>query len=40
MVSDADRIKKWKENLTFAADELCWEREKEILTNLCRDYVG
>jgi glycosyltransferase involved in cell wall biosynthesis len=39
MVKDRAQMEKWKENLTFAATELCWEKEKEILTNLFREYV-
>lgn len=39
MLGDPDRIAKWKENLNFAAEELCWEKEKEILVNLYRVYV-
>ena len=39
MLHDGERIAKWKENLTFAAEELCWERERRILINLFRVYV-
>jgi glycosyltransferase involved in cell wall biosynthesis len=39
MLSHPARIDKWKENLKFAAHELCWEKEKEHLINLFRVYV-
>jgi glycosyltransferase involved in cell wall biosynthesis len=39
MVDHPDRIAKWKENLNFAARELCWEKEKVILQDLYRVHV-
>lgn len=40
MTSDPTRIAKWKENLTFAAAELCWENEINSLTAVYRKYAG
>lgn len=39
MADNPARIAQWKENLNFAAKELCWEREKEILQDLLRPHV-
>jgi glycosyltransferase involved in cell wall biosynthesis len=39
MLTDSERMEKWKENLKFAAQELCWEKEKEHLINLFQVYV-
>lgn len=33
-------IAKWKENLNFAAEELCWENESEALAEVYRPYAG
>ncbi len=40
MLSDPVRIAKWKENLKFAAKELCWDNEKIALTEVYKTYAG
>jgi hypothetical protein len=40
MFNDPDRIAQWKENLKFAAAELCWENEKEVLKEVYKIYAG
>jgi glycosyltransferase involved in cell wall biosynthesis len=40
MLSDPARIAKWKENLKFAATELCWENEREALIAVYKNYAG
>jgi len=40
MVSDPVRVAKWKENLKFAAEELCWENEKKALVAVYEPYAG
>jgi glycosyltransferase involved in cell wall biosynthesis len=40
MLRDPVRIAQWKENLKFAAEELCWENEKETLKEVYRIYAG
>jgi glycosyltransferase involved in cell wall biosynthesis len=40
MLADPGRIAQWKENLKFAAGELCWENEKKILITVCKPYAG
>ena len=39
MLSDPERIAQWKENLKFAAEDLCWEKEKINLTSVYNQYV-
>jgi glycosyltransferase involved in cell wall biosynthesis len=39
MLADPGRIAGWKENLKFAAKELCWENEKEILVSVYKPYA-
>jgi glycosyltransferase involved in cell wall biosynthesis len=39
MLGDSARMQKWKENLKFAADELCWENEKPALIDVYKDYA-
>lgn len=39
MLGDADRIAQWKENLNFAAAELCWENEKQALISVYKPYA-
>jgi glycosyltransferase involved in cell wall biosynthesis len=40
MTSDPLRIEKWKENLKFAASDLCWENEKKALVSVYERYAG
>jgi glycosyltransferase involved in cell wall biosynthesis len=40
MLHDPIRIAQWKENLKFAAEELCWENEKEALKEVYKIYAG
>jgi glycosyltransferase involved in cell wall biosynthesis len=40
MLSDPGRIALWKENLKFAASELCWENEKQVLKSVYEPYAG
>jgi glycosyltransferase involved in cell wall biosynthesis len=39
MLSDPVRIAQWKENLKFAASELCWENEKETFKQVYKRYA-
>jgi hypothetical protein len=39
MLSNPVRIAQWKENLKFAAAELCWENEKEALKEVYKIYA-
>jgi len=39
MLRDPVRIAQWKENLKFAAAELCWENEKEALKEVYSIYA-
>jgi glycosyltransferase involved in cell wall biosynthesis len=39
MLNDPARIAQWKENLKFAAQELCWENEKEALKKVYGAYA-
>jgi len=40
MYEDPVRIAQWKENLKFAAEELCWENEKQVLKTVYETYAG
>lgn len=40
MTAHPASIAKWKENLTFAAADLCWENEKHLLTAVYKKYAG
>ena len=40
MLNDRSRYEVWKENLSFAAEELCWEREEERLTQIYSAFAG
>jgi glycosyltransferase involved in cell wall biosynthesis len=40
MLADPVRIAQWKENLKFAASELCWEKEKKVLITVYKPYAG
>jgi glycosyltransferase involved in cell wall biosynthesis len=40
MLADPGRIAQWKENLKFAAGELCWENEKKVLITVYKPYAG
>ena len=40
MSGDSARIAQWKENLKFAATELCWENEKKALIAVYKIYAG
>ena len=40
MLGDPGQYEIWKENLSFAAEELCWEREEEKLTRIYNPFVG
>jgi hypothetical protein len=39
MLSNPARIAHWKENLKFAASELCWENEKKTLKEVYKIYA-
>lgn len=39
MLDNPAAIAEWKENLNFAASELCWENEKAVLTEVYMTYA-
>ncbi|MEN8224826.1 MAG: glycosyltransferase [Bacteroidota bacterium] len=40
MLNDTARYEVWKENLSFAAEELCWEHEEQKLTQIYSSIAG
>ena len=38
-LNDEKSLAKWKNNLIFAAQELCWENEEEVLLKIYEKYV-
>ncbi len=40
MLTDDEHYKVWKENLTFAATELCWENEEKKLIEILSVHAG
>jgi len=39
LLSDKETLRYWKENCTFASNQLCWENEKKIVEDVYREYV-
>lgn len=39
VISDEKRLTTWKNNLTFAAKDLCWENEEKILLKIYERYI-
>ncbi|MDD5569808.1 MAG: glycosyltransferase [Bacteroidales bacterium] len=39
MINDKDKLKKWKENLKIASNELCWENEEKELLKVYSQYA-
>lgn len=40
MLENEEKLQKCKENTKFAAKELCWENEEQILIDVYKTYVG
>jgi glycosyltransferase involved in cell wall biosynthesis len=40
MLNNKEQYKLWKENLSFAADELCWENEEKKLIRIFSAFAG
>lgn len=38
-LKDENRLSEWKNNLIFAAQDLCWENEEEVLLTIYEKYV-
>ena len=38
-LNDEKKLSQWKNNLIFAAQELCWENEEEVLLKIYEKYV-
>ena len=38
-LSDKETLKTWKNNLNFAAQELCWENEEQTLIKIYEQYI-
>ena len=38
-LSDENALKTWKNNLNFAAQELCWENEEQTLIKIYEQYI-
>lgn len=38
-LSDQNQLNKWKENLMFAKEDLCWENEEKILKDIFLQYA-
>ena len=38
-LDDKEKMAQWKENLSAAAKELCWENEEKLLLNIYSNYV-
>ena len=39
IMNNTEQLKSWKRNLTFAADDLTWEKESEIIKKVYSKYV-
>jgi glycosyltransferase involved in cell wall biosynthesis len=39
VLSDEETLKTWKNNLNFAAQELCWENEEQTLIKIYEQYI-
>jgi glycosyltransferase involved in cell wall biosynthesis len=39
VLSDENTLTTWKNNLNFAAQELCWENEEKTLIEIYEQYI-
>ncbi|MCK4361592.1 MAG: glycosyltransferase, partial [Bacteroidales bacterium] len=39
ILNNPKKLDRWKENLKFAATELCWENEEKVLMEVYKSYV-
>jgi len=39
ILKNEEQLKKWKENLKFAAEELCWEKESRVIKEVYQQYA-